>query len=54
MSIIEENDGKHVRMAYLAIVGSFSVNGVARLHSELLCCGFVIKFLRPELVKILE
>ena len=37
MSIIEE-DGpeKHVRMAHLAIVGSCSVNGVAKLHSELL------------------
>ena len=28
-------DGQ-VRMAYLAIVGSFSVNGVARLHTEIL------------------
>ena len=34
MSIIE--DGHHVRMAYLAIVGSMSVNGVAALHSDLL------------------
>lgn len=36
MSIIEENDEKYIRMAYLAIVGSFSVNGVAALHTELL------------------
>ncbi len=28
-------DGQ-VRMAYLAIVGSFSVNGVAKLHTEIL------------------
>ncbi len=36
MSIIEEGDQQRVRMAHLAIVGSFSVNGVAELHSQLL------------------
>ncbi len=36
MSLIGEEGGKHVRMAYLATVGSHSVNGVAELHSELL------------------
>jgi starch phosphorylase len=36
MSIIEEDGEKHVRMAHLAIVGSCSVNGVSKLHSELL------------------
>ncbi|MFZ5802640.1 MAG: glycogen/starch/alpha-glucan phosphorylase [Candidatus Omnitrophota bacterium] len=36
MSIIEEGDPKRIRMAYLAIVGSHSVNGVSALHSELL------------------
>ncbi len=44
MSIIEEGDNKQVRMAYLAIVGSFSVNGVARLHSDLLCSGLFKDF----------
>ena len=36
MSIIEEGDERMVRMANLATVGSFSVNGVAELQSELL------------------
>ena len=35
-----------VRMAYLAIVGSFSVNGVAELHSRLLQRGPVPRLLR--------
>jgi starch phosphorylase len=36
MSIIEEGPEKHVRMANLATVGSHSVNGVAKLHTELI------------------
>jgi len=36
MSIIEEGPEKQVRMAYLAVVASTSVNGVAELHSHLL------------------
>jgi len=50
MSIIEEGDTKYVRMAYLAIVGSFSVNGVAALHSQLLSEGLFKNFyeLWPE------
>ena len=44
MSIIEEGEQKSVRMAYLAIVGSFSVNGVAAIHSELLKQGLFLDF----------
>jgi starch phosphorylase len=36
MSLIDESGERHVRMAHLAAVGSHHVNGVARLHSELL------------------
>jgi starch phosphorylase len=36
MSIVEEGPQKHIRMAHLAIVGSCSVNGVSKLHTELL------------------
>ena len=36
MSVIEEGEPKHVRMAHLAIVGSSSVNGVSQLHTDLL------------------
>jgi starch phosphorylase len=44
MSIIEDGIEKQVRMAHLAIVGSFSVNGVARLHSKLLQQGLFSDF----------
>ena len=44
MSIIEEGSFPQVRMAYLAIVASFSVNGVAALHSQLLVQGLFRDF----------
>ncbi len=50
MSLIEEGDVPQVRMAYLAIVGCFSVNGVAALHTQLLIDGLFKDFyqLWPE------
>jgi glycogen phosphorylase len=36
MSLIDESGERSVRMAHLATVGSHHVNGVARLHSDLL------------------
>nr|WHW29815.1 putative glycogen/starch/alpha-glucan phosphorylase [uncultured bacterium] len=50
MSIIAEDGQKAVRMAFLAIAGSHSVNGVAALHTELLEKGLFKDFyeLWPE------
>lgn len=36
LSLIDESGERYVRMAHLACVGSYAVNGVAELHSELL------------------
>jgi starch phosphorylase len=36
MSIIEEGEEQLIRMAHLACIGSFSINGVAELQSDLL------------------
>jgi glycogen phosphorylase len=36
VSIVNENNGRRVRMAHLAVVGSHTVNGVAAIHSGLL------------------
>ena len=36
LSLIDEMDGKYVRMAHLACVGSQAINGVAAFHTELL------------------
>lgn len=50
VSIIEEGSERMVRMAYLAVVGSFSVNGVAEIHSRLLTENLLRDFfeLSPE------
>lgn len=36
MSLIDEGGERYIRMANLACVGSFAINGVAQLHTELL------------------
>jgi len=36
LSLIDETGGRSVRMAHVAALGSHRINGVARLHSELL------------------
>ena len=50
LSLIEEGHEPQVRMAHLAIVGSYSVNGVAELHTKLLKAGLFKYFyqLWPE------
>lgn len=50
LSIIEQSSPDQVRMSHLAIVGSFSVNGVAELHSHLIKTGVFNGFYRiwPE------
>nr|XP_020842996.1 glycogen phosphorylase, brain form isoform X2 [Phascolarctos cinereus] len=35
MSVIEEGDCKRINMAQLCVIGSHAVNGVARIHSEI-------------------
>ncbi|MBW2733370.1 MAG: glycogen/starch/alpha-glucan phosphorylase [Deltaproteobacteria bacterium] len=46
VSIYEEGGAKRIRMAHLAMAGSFSVNGVAELHTELLRTRVVPDFHR--------
>ena len=36
VSLIEEGDGKRVRMGHLAFIGSSHINGVSALHTELM------------------
>ncbi|OQY51803.1 MAG: glycogen phosphorylase [Desulfobacteraceae bacterium 4572_89] len=44
MSIIQEGDVPKIKMAHLAIIGSHSVNGVAKLHSKILMTRLFKKF----------
>ncbi|KGQ70525.1 glycogen phosphorylase [Chelonobacter oris] len=50
VSLIDENDGRKVRMAWLAVVASHKVNGVAKLHSDLMVKSIFADFAKiyPE------
>ncbi len=44
MSIIEESEPKLIKMAHLAIIGCHKVNGVALIHTNLLCTSLFPDF----------
>ncbi|MBE0149475.1 glycogen phosphorylase [Serratia fonticola] len=46
VSIIDETNGRRVRMAWLAVVASHKVNGVSALHSELMVQSLFADFAR--------
>jgi glycogen phosphorylase len=46
ISIIDENNGRQVRMAWLAVVVSHKVNGVSELHSNLMVQSLFADFAR--------
>ncbi|RLM20693.1 glycogen phosphorylase [Brenneria alni] len=46
VSIIEETNGRKVRMAWLAVVASHKVNGVSELHSDLMVQSLFADFAR--------
>ncbi|MBS1187369.1 MAG: malP [Burkholderiaceae bacterium] len=50
ISLIDERGGRRVRMAYLAVVASHKVNGVSKLHSDLMKQSIFYDFARifPE------
>ncbi|MFO6492650.1 glycogen phosphorylase [Hafnia alvei] len=46
VSIIDETNGRRVRMAWLAVIASHKVNGVSELHSELMVQSLFADFAR--------
>ncbi len=46
ISIIDENNGRRIRMAWLAVVASHKVNGVSELHSNLMVQSLFADFAR--------
>jgi starch phosphorylase len=54
LSLIDESGERYVRMAHLACVGSHRINGVARLHTELLRTHVLNDFNRIDPEKFLN
>ena len=50
VSIIDETHGRRVRMAWLAVIGSHKVNGVAKIYSDLMTTSIFADFTKvfPE------
>ncbi|WP_039168449.1 glycogen/starch/alpha-glucan phosphorylase [Gallibacterium anatis] len=50
VSIIDEDNGRRVRMAWLAVIGSYKINGVAKIHSDLMVKSIFADFAKiyPE------
>lgn len=50
VSLIDEHNGRRVRMAWLSVVGSHKVNGVAKIHSDLMVKSIFADFAKifPE------
>lgn len=48
LSLIEEGYPQQVRMAYLAVIGSHKVNGVAKLHSDLVKSDLLPTFVEAQ------
>jgi len=46
VSIVSEDGSRSLRMMHLAVVGSHSVNGVSRLHTDLMCSTILSDFER--------
>ena len=44
VSLIDESGERRVRMAYLSVLASHKINGVSKLHSELMTADHLRRF----------